>query len=41
MRVAINLLTEDPDNPSVADWFWTHAFAAYREVAERRRRRAS
>ena len=23
MRVAINLLTEDPDNPSGAHWFWT------------------
>ncbi|HEV7648328.1 MAG TPA: glycosyltransferase family 1 protein [Actinophytocola sp.] len=24
MRVAINLLTDDPDNPSGAHWFWTH-----------------
>ena len=23
MRVAINLLTEDPANPSGAHWFWT------------------
>jgi len=23
MRVAINLLTDDPDNPSGAHWFWT------------------
>src|SRR5215470_15324083 len=23
MRVAINLLTEDPENPSGAHWFWT------------------
>jgi hypothetical protein len=23
MRVAINLLTEDPQNPSGAHWFWT------------------
>src|SRR6201993_502913 len=23
MRVAINLLPEDPDNPSGAHWFWT------------------
>ena len=23
MRVAINLLSEDPDNPSGAHWFWT------------------
>src|SRR3954452_15421092 len=23
MRVGINLLTEDPDNPSGAHWFWT------------------
>jgi glycosyltransferase involved in cell wall biosynthesis len=23
MRVAVNLLTEDPDNPSGAHWFWT------------------
>lgn len=24
MRVAINLLTDHPDNPSGAHWFWTH-----------------
>jgi len=24
MRVAINLLTDDPANPSGAHWFWTH-----------------
>src|SRR5580698_896056 len=23
MRVAINLLTDDPENPSGAHWFWT------------------
>ncbi len=23
MRVAINLFTDDPDNPSGAHWFWT------------------
>ena len=23
MRVAINLLSEDPHNPSGAHWFWT------------------
>ncbi len=23
MRVAINLLTDDPDHPSGAHWFWT------------------
>ena len=23
MSVAINLLTDDPDNPSGAHWFWT------------------
>jgi len=24
MRVAVNLLTDDPANPSGAHWFWTH-----------------
>ena len=23
MRVAVNLLTDDPANPSGAHWFWT------------------
>jgi glycosyltransferase involved in cell wall biosynthesis len=32
MRVAINLLTEDPDNPSGAHWFWTRVIP---EMAER------
>jgi glycosyltransferase involved in cell wall biosynthesis len=32
MRVAINLLTEDPDNPSGAHWFWTRVIP---EMADR------
>ena len=32
MRVAINLLTEDPDNPSGAHWFWTRVIP---EMAKR------
>jgi glycosyltransferase involved in cell wall biosynthesis len=32
MRVAINLLTEDPQNPSGAHWFWTRVIP---EVAQR------
>ncbi|MDQ3897676.1 MAG: glycosyltransferase family 4 protein [Actinomycetota bacterium] len=32
MRVAINLLTEDPRNPSGAHWFWTRVI---REMASR------
>ena len=32
MRVAINLLTEDPENPSGAHWFWTRVIP---EMAER------
>ena len=32
MRVAINLLTEDPENPSGAHWFWTRVIA---EMAKR------
>src|ERR1700722_18546885 len=32
MRVAINLLTEDPRNPSGAHWFWTRVVP---EVAQR------
>ena len=32
MRVAINLLSEDPDNPSGAHWFWTRVIP---EMAER------
>ncbi|HEX6519252.1 MAG TPA: glycosyltransferase family 1 protein [Streptosporangiaceae bacterium] len=32
MRVAINLLTEDPQNPSGAHWFWTRVIP---EMAER------
>jgi glycosyltransferase involved in cell wall biosynthesis len=32
MRVAINLLTEDPKNPSGAHWFWTRVIP---EVAQR------
>lgn len=30
MRVAVNLLTDDPDNPSGAHWFWTRVI---REMA--------
>ena len=30
MRVAINLLTDDPDSPSGAHWFWTRVI---REMA--------
>jgi glycosyltransferase involved in cell wall biosynthesis len=32
MRVAINLLTENPDNPSGAHWFWTRVIP---EMAQR------
>ena len=32
MRVAINLLTEDPENPSGAHWFWTRVIP---EMAKR------
>src|SRR5580692_2044709 len=32
MRVAINLLTEDPANPSGAHWFWTRVIP---EMAKR------
>ena len=32
MRVAINLLTEDPENPSGAHWFWTRVIS---EMAKR------
>jgi glycosyltransferase involved in cell wall biosynthesis len=32
MRVAINLLTDDPDNPSGAHWFWTRVIP---EMAKR------
>ena len=32
MRVAINLLTEDPEHPSGAHWFWTRVIA---EMAKR------
>ena len=32
MRVAINLLTEDPENPSGAHWFWTRVIP---EMAQR------
>src|SRR5215510_6773633 len=32
MRVAINLLTEEPENPSGAHWFWTRVIP---EMAER------
>ena len=32
MRVAINLLTDDPDHPSGAHWFWTRVIP---EMAER------
>jgi glycosyltransferase involved in cell wall biosynthesis len=32
MRVAINLLTEDPENPSGAHWFWTRVVP---EMAQR------
>jgi glycosyltransferase involved in cell wall biosynthesis len=32
MRVAINLLSEDPDNPSGAHWFWTRVIP---EMAKR------
>src|SRR5215469_1699138 len=32
MRVAINLLTEDPQNPSGAHWFWTRVIP---EMADR------
>src|SRR5215469_18102384 len=32
MRVAINLLTDDPGNPSGAHWFWTRVIP---EMAER------
>jgi glycosyltransferase involved in cell wall biosynthesis len=32
MRVAINLLTDDPENPSGAHWFWTRVIP---EVAKR------
>ena len=32
MRVAINLLTEDPQNPSGAHWFWTRVIP---EMAKR------
>jgi len=32
MRAAINLLTEDPDNPSGAHWFWTRVIP---EMAKR------
>ena len=32
MRVAINLLTDDPENPSGAHWFWTRVIP---EMAKR------
>ncbi len=32
MRVAINLLTENPENPSGAHWFWTRVIP---EMAKR------
>src|SRR5215471_15535027 len=32
MRVAINLLTEDPEHPSGAHWFWTRVIP---EMAKR------
>src|SRR5262249_892522 len=32
MRVVINLLTEDPENPSGAHWFWTRVIP---EMAKR------
>ncbi len=32
MRVGINLLTEDPENPSGAHWFWTRVIP---EMAKR------
>ena len=32
MRVAINLLTDDPANPSGAHWFWTRVIP---EMAKR------
>ena len=32
MRVAINLLTDDPSNPSGAHWFWTRVIP---EMAKR------
>src|SRR5215469_14031960 len=32
MRVAVNLLTEDPENPSGAHWFWTRVIP---EMAKR------
>ena len=32
MRVAINLLTDDPDHPSGAHWFWTRIIP---EMAQR------
>jgi hypothetical protein len=35
MRVAINLLTDDPDHPSGAHWFWTPVIP---EMAGRARR---
>lgn len=34
MRVAINLLTEDPGNPSGAHWFWTRVIREMANLAE-------
>src|SRR5215469_14670297 len=35
MRVAINLLTEDPANPSGAHWFWTRVIPEMASRLER------
>ncbi len=37
MRVAINLLTDDPANPSGAHWFWTRVIPEMAKSADRRR----
>ena len=37
MRVAINLLTDDPANPSGAHWFWTRVIPEMAGAPERRR----
>src|SRR5215813_8423167 len=34
MRVAINLLTEDPENPSGAHWFWTRVIPEMARLLE-------
>ena len=35
MRVAINLLTDDPANPSGAHWFWTRVIPEMAQRLER------